>query len=653
MNERSFDRRAQAWLDAGPNRMPDGSMDLLMEAIANVPQQPDLIARLPQRVRASRARLLATAAVVTLIVAGSSAVALRSVLPDVAGPRPADHLLHDFPEVRTHLERAGGPATSDERLALGKLGRGKVFVIAGSCEGGSHVTVGVYDPSISIGNPEDGAPIGLEPTQSLDIACDQGARSTRVSSLNIPEDLDLVLDVPQGVSWRVAVGEYPDRTTTEPTFPAPAVTEGWYALMEMPATLALGHPGPGIAVQVPTGATEIGVLVQCFGDPVTVARAGGGDASVVDCTDSSAQQRLTFPADGPWFDLHAGSDGVAWVRMTPEADGEITTARPSAPPLPSQLAAVRFAEGDGQYVAFGSLGTADQSVVRASGTPLALTGGETVGLALSGDGPGMRLEAWSVEAGLPLRVLAETDGRIYQSWVDSTHRRVYYGVTLPDQSAEWRRVNLDGSNDALIVRMPSTVAPTSVAARLAVDDTAFIVEWCAAPAPCVRHVFETGTGMTREIALDGDRTCQLVGVIDGQVVATSGPTCDGAQQPSITVQPLDGGPRRALPVRLGAAVIATAASGPVVVVAESGDDQTIYRVVALDGTEAREIARIDHPGWIPPLPADLRLPSGWVLLGGPLADTPGNRNLGRAIPRLLDLESGELIELVNLPHSVR
>ena len=94
-----------------------------------------------------------------------------------------------------------------------------------------------------------------------------------------------------------------------------------------------------------------------------------------------------------------------------------------------------------------------------------------------------------------------------------------------------------------------------------------------------------------------------------------------------------------------------ASSGPVVVVAEDRTDQTIYRVIDLDGTKARELARIDHPGWIAPLPADLRLPAGWVLLGGPLADTPGNRNVGRAIPRLLNLATGELIELVNLPHS--
>ena len=654
MNEPSFERRAQLWLEAGPTRLPDDAIGLMLDAIADVPQQPDLVARLPRRLRASRASILATAAVVTLVVAGSSVVVLRSVLQDTAGPRPADHLLHGFPEVQTYLERSGGPATSDERVALGRLSVGNVFVIAASCEGGDQMTVAVYDPSIINGEPENGAPIEPEPTQSLEVACDQQAQHMQVSSLMTAADLELVLDVTKSTTWQIAVGEYPHGATREPTFPAPIVTDGWYALMEVPAMLVLGHPGPGVAVQVPEGASEIGILVQCSGDPITVTRNPGGNAIVVDCTDAAAQQRVTFPADGLGFDVHAGSDGIAWVRMTPEADGEITTVRPSAPPLPPELATVRFAQGDGQYVAFGSLGTADQSVVPVAGAPLALAGGDVVGVAVpADDGTGMRLEAWSIEDGTSIRVLAQTDGRIYQSWVDATHQQVFYGVTMDDQSAEWRRVGLDGSGEALVVRMASTVVPTGIAAGLAIDDTVFIVEWCPTLGPCVRHVHDTLAGTTREVDPGGDRTCHLIGVIDGQVVATSGQTCDGPQGPSITVQSVDGGERRALPVPLGQAVLAMAPSGPVVVVAQDRDAQTIYRVTDLDGTEARELARIDHPGWIPPLPADLRLPAGWVLLGGPLADTPGNRNLGRAIPRLLNLETGELIELVNLPHSDR
>lgn len=656
MNDPSFERRAQLrarlWLEAGPTRLPDDAIGLMMDAIADVPQQPDLVARLPRRLRASRASLLATAAVVALVVGGSSFVVLRSVLPNIAGPRPADHLLHGFPEVRTYLERSGGPARADERVALGNLSGGHVFVIAASCEGGDQVTVAVYDPSISYGEPEDGAPIEPQPTQSLEVTCGQANQHMSVGSLTPPTDLDLVLDVAQGATWQVAVGEYPDEIATEPTFPAPVVTEGWYSLMEVPTMLVLGHPGPGIAVQVPEGASEIGILVQCSGDPVILSRDPGVDAIAVDCTDPAAQQRVTFPAEGLGFDVHAGSDGIAWVRMTPEADGEITTARPSAPALPAELAAVRFAQGDGQYVAFGSLGAAAQTVVPVSGAPLTLAGGEMVGVAVpADDGAGMRLEAWSIADGTSVRVLAQTAGRIYQSWVDATHQQVFYGVTMDDQSAEWRRVGLDGSGEALVVRMPSTVLPTSIAAGLAVDDTVFMVEWCPTLGPCTRHVHDTATGATRDVGLDGDRTCNLVGVIDGQVVASSGPTCDGAQSPSITVQALDGGGRRALPVPPGQAVLAMAPSGPVVVVAEDRTDQTIYRVVDLAGTEARELARIDHPDWISPLPADLRLPAGWVLLGGPFADTPGNRNVGRAIPRLLNVVTGELIELVNLPHS--
>ena len=95
MNELSFERRAQMWLEAGPTRPPDDAIGLMMDAIADVPQQPNMVARLPHRLRASRASLLATAAVIALVVAGGSVFVLRSVLPDIAGPRP-----HGSPLVR-------------------------------------------------------------------------------------------------------------------------------------------------------------------------------------------------------------------------------------------------------------------------------------------------------------------------------------------------------------------------------------------------------------------------------------------------------------------------------------------------------------------------------------------------------------------------
>jgi hypothetical protein len=73
--------------------------------------------------------------------------------------------------------------------------------------------------------------------------------------------------------------------------------------------------------------------------------------------------------------------------------------------------------------------------------------------------------------------------------------------------------------------------------------------------------------------------------------------------------------------------------------------------VDLAGGEPREVARIDHPEGFTPYPSLVRLPTDWVLLGGPLADTPQNRSVGRALPRALNVITGELLELPNLPHS--
>ena len=72
-------------------------------------------------------------------------------------------------------------------------------------------------------------------------------------------------------------------------------------------------------------------------------------------------------------------------------------------------------------------------------------------------------------------------------------------------------------------------------------------------------------------------------------------------------------------------------------------------VLSLDGTDRREIELTGRePGAYLNL-SRLRLPAGdWVLLAGPIGDNPGGGS-SSAPPLLLNVETGEQIELVNLP----
>jgi hypothetical protein len=47
---------------------------------------------------------------------------------------------------------------------------------------------------------------------------------------------------------------------------------------------------------------------------------------------------------------------------------------------------------------------------------------------------------------------------------------------------------------------------------------------------------------------------------------------------------------------------------------------------------------------------DVRLPDGWVMLNAGLGDFPWQRAFDRPIPVIVNLVTGERIELVNLPH---
>ena len=193
---------------------------------------------------------------------------------------------------------------------------------------------------------------------------------------------------PKARPGRSRSASIPTRPPRNPV-PAPVVTEGWYSLMEATSMLVLGHPGPGIGVQVPEGASEIGILVQCSGDRIALYIDPGMDAATVDCSDPAAQQRVTFPAEGLGIGVYAGSDGIDWVRMTPEADGKSDRA-PVGAAAPTGTCRGRLRRGRRAVRSVRQPGNRCPTVAPVSGAPLALAGGEMVGVAVpADDGTGM------------------------------------------------------------------------------------------------------------------------------------------------------------------------------------------------------------------------------------------------------------------------
>ena len=188
--------------------------------------------------------------------------------------------------------------------------------------------------------------------------------------------------------------------------------------MDVPATFVYSHPGPASGIQVPARRRASSPsLVQCLGDPVTVTTDSGADAvehpvrrrrarrpgsrsrsRAGRCTGRQRRHRTASPGSG----------------IAVEAHDRGRCRRPAAPATAGGASpTVPFAEGDGQNVAFGTLGLEHaRQVVRVadshrSGTPRATH---------VGDRPRRTATRRSSSCGRcreprPIRTLATIDGR--------------------------------------------------------------------------------------------------------------------------------------------------------------------------------------------------------------------------------------------------
>ena len=182
---------------------------------------------------------------------------------------------------------------------------------------------------------------------------------------------------------------------------------------------------------------------------------------------------------------------------------------------------------------------------------------------------------------------------VYPGPTDGTHGWHYYTVLGPDFAFEWHRVALDGTRDTVIATVAAgwTVPPNG---KLAIDDSLFVVDACF-PAGCTRIIAD-GTGEVREVGIEGEQTCDLIGVVDGLVIARTATDCQSGAAQAVTSQPLDGGPRRVLADGLGSGVLVQSSNGPVLVALVSDDQQSTIRVVDLAGGEPRDVLTFEETG---------------------------------------------------------
>lgn len=633
--------------------------------------------RLAQRQRQAHAnrRWLVAAAIAAVALTGGAALLsqVRGDVPPIgatpspsASPRPlpeAAELLADYPEATLRLEHsvgpAAGPATpesptvstapgpSPTPVEIGRVKFVGAFVIAVACIGEGELVAEVSTPSFGFSYTQAHAPCNGQPVFSEYLA----------DPIDPSSDGDTVrVTVSEGASWRLAVGEYPASLMTPPEFEPIELTPGWSVVANTGPTLV--STKTGARVTMPDGATRAGVFVQCQGAPSLSISVPGSPSTEVGCEPGGATRRIEFPAvGGEPLALGAAVDkGRVWVRIIVEADAEIASTYPSAPPLPAAMASVPYAAPDASVVGFGTLGSDRQTILQIGGARPGLPAGDLLPVAIHAGGSAAHLDLISISGGTIVRNLATAalPAFIFDSWADATHGAVFYGVAR-ETGIEFHRVSVDGSDDRIVATVEPD--PSGFTADLSVDDAVFVVDACHPGAGCVRTVVDAATGTAERTARPADPICKILGIVDGLIVGTSRADCSTKSTTALIAVPIEGGSPKILmesaPIpEIGDAVVVSTSDGAKVVYTAPVDGDGVPPLKVLDvrtgGTTDLPAGAVGDP---PLFPYPLRLPAGWVLLaGGMLGDFPWQRAIDRPAPVLVDLVTGERIELVNLPH---
>lgn len=619
------------------------------------------------RERSRSIRWLLVAAAVAALAGGAAIVGSRLILeqdppptPSVTLPAPAD-MLGGYADATLILEESVGPADApldptssaapDASTAPVEIGRVKLtgpFVITVACLGSGQIRVDVRTASFDFPYTQAVAP------------CDG---STAVSEypaapIDPASEGDVIsVIVDPGASWRVAVGAFPAELLTPPALAPIALTSGWSLVANgEPVLLSSASPRTGVGTATPADATRIGAFVECHGEGAITVAAGSSAATEIDCRTASGSRRLEYPVTGGApVDLRVTGDGARlWVRVLVEADAGITTTYPTAPPLPDEVAAAPYVVPDASVVGMGTVGSNEQTVLEAEGGRPGRPSGDLLPVAFHSGSTGAHLELVSIASGDIERTLVEAPAPnfIFESWADSTHGAVFYGMAT-EAGVEFHRVGIDGADDQVI----ATVAPdpTGFTAELAIDHSAFVVDACHAGAGCARTIVDPATGASERTERAGDPVCTIYGIVDGTLVGTTRPVCTTESATNVVAIPLAGG-EPAVVVggfvgdEFAKAMLVATSEGPKLVLAGLvGPDVMPWDVIDIATLETAVLDGGDDD--VPrSVATDVPLPGGWVMLNGGLGDFPWQRAFDRPVPIIVNLVTGERIELVNLPH---
>jgi len=612
------------------------------------------------RPRNRRRTVVLLAAAALLIVALVSLLVLAGRQPEEPPPPPAANLLEDFPLATVVFDASSGvhgtASSADATPTDVEVGRVKLdrsHVIAASCTGAGEATIELRPV-----NDE-----GSEPDPILTVPCtDTPMAAERGLFAGEPEtDYRISMRLPAGASWRVVVGEYPASVSEVHDFGTLDGSEGWTLINDLkPSFPTFLTQSTGVAIHVPEDATRLAVFVECQLDATIEIGlhlsldqslvAGQDAASRVACP-TTEPRRVEFDVEGGLdLDVRAHTDAPVWARLYVEANADATGAFPPAPTMPEDVAATGYSSTVGGFALFGTLGSnhelrlpyPDGTTGPASGDYVPVTTRDPA----SGES---RFDLVSISQGAVARtIVTEQQPRtIFNGWVDATNGRAIW-VTGTDAAFILSVAALDGSGARDVATIPRAFSKLGL--QQALDDSAFVLQWCDT-AGCHRVIVDGPTGEATRIELPDADACRAIGVIDGLIVEavnTDGCGPDVTSAPVITVAPLTGGKRRPLlEAQLGGQVIRSAAGPQLVYV--GGPDFDHPTIEALDLTSGKTRVLMDEPelgAYVQPI----HLPPGWALIANVLGLSPAFPAQNDGPPILLNVDTGERIELVNLPH---
>lgn len=633
--------------------------------------------RLAQRRGSARTgrRWLAIAAVAAVLLASLAVAIVGGLVPSLIErqpPTPAvvlpepKALLRDFPDATLRLEHAIGPADRPVELnsssapgaTLAPIEVGRVtfagpFVIGIACLGEGELRIEVVTPSLGIPYtnaiaPCDGTPVI---SQYLAMPIDPASVGDAVIALVSP-----------GASWRLAIGELPAALVVPPGFSPVTATPGWHLVSQAsPVLLADPTPRTGALISVPARATRAALFVQCHGAGTLSVAFGDVAPTDVACDEIGAARRIEFAVSGgESLTVRATGDRAGlWVVISAEANAEITTSYPTAPLLPDGLGSVPYVAPDARVIGVGTLGSNHQVVLPIADARPGSPAGDLLPVAINSQTDGARLDLVSIGDGAVLRTLVQVPAPslIFDSWADARHDQVFYLIAL-ESRYEFHRVSALGGDD-IVVATVLREGQAGFTADLSDDESIFVVDACQTGVGCSRTIVDAASGAVQRVDRSADPVCRILGIADGVLIGTSRSVCTEDSTTALIAAPVaDGAPvvlmRDAPRAEIGDGVVVVTPDGPKVVFAASVTSDGTPSIKVID---ARTGALSDLPrGTIgdPRLfPYPIRLPAGWLLLaGGALGDFPWQKGLDRPPPILVNLVSGERIELVNLPHWV-